>query len=103
MHQLEKTTPHFIRCIKPNAKQFPDQYEDDLVSQQLRCCGVLEVVRISRYGYPTRMTHQEFAGRYNKTQISQFSSFKVYISYHNPTCNLGMVSCIWRQMYLGIH
>nr|TKS18183.1 hypothetical protein D5086_0000006660 [Populus alba] len=64
MHQLEKTTPHFIRCIKPNAKQFPGQYEDDLVSQQLRCCGVLEVVRISRYGYPTRMTHQEFAGRY---------------------------------------
>ncbi|KAJ6724404.1 MYOSIN-2 ISOFORM X1 [Salix viminalis] len=64
MHQLEKTTPHFIRCIKPNAKQFPSLYEDDLVSQQLQCCGVLEVVRISRYGYPTRMTHQEFAGRY---------------------------------------
>ncbi|KAB5534688.1 hypothetical protein DKX38_017774 [Salix brachista] len=64
MHQLEKTTPHFIRCIKPNAKQFPGLYEDDLVSQQLQCCGVLEVVRISRYGYPTRMTHQEFAGRY---------------------------------------
>ncbi|CAK7327540.1 unnamed protein product [Dovyalis caffra] len=64
MHQLEKTTPHFIRCIKPNAKQFPGRYEDDLVSQQFRCCGVLEVVRISRSGYPTRMTHQEFAGRY---------------------------------------
>jgi myosin-5 len=25
---------------------------------------VLEVVRISRSGYPTRLTHQEFAGRY---------------------------------------
>ncbi|KAG5255087.1 myosin [Salix suchowensis] len=64
MHQLEKTTPHFIRCIKPNGKQLPGRYEDDLVSQQFRCCGVLEVVRISRSGYPTRMTHQEFAGRY---------------------------------------
>jgi len=38
-------------------------YEQDLVLQQLKCCGVLEVVRISRAGYPTRMTHQEFAKR----------------------------------------
>lgn len=64
MHQLESTTPHFIRCIKPNAKQLPGIYDEDLVLQQLKCCGVLEVVRISRAGYPTRMTHQEFARRY---------------------------------------
>ncbi|KAL0682146.1 hypothetical protein Bca4012_048993 [Brassica carinata] len=64
MNTLENTTPHFIRCIKPNSKQLPRVYEEDLVLQQLRCCGVLEVVRISRSGYPTRLTHQEFAGRY---------------------------------------
>ncbi|KAE8732842.1 Myosin-3 [Hibiscus syriacus] len=32
--------------------------------KQLRCCGVLEVVRISRSGFPTRMSHQKFARRY---------------------------------------
>ncbi|KAK4796712.1 hypothetical protein SAY86_029038 [Trapa natans] len=64
MHQLETTKPHFIRCIKPNSKQLPGLYEEDLVLQQLRCCGVIEVVRISRSGYPTRMPHQEFAERY---------------------------------------
>ncbi|KAH1218504.1 Myosin-2 [Glycine max] len=64
MHQLESTTPHFIRCIKPNTKQHPGIYDEDLVLQQLKCCGVLEVVRISRAGYPTRMTHQEFSQRY---------------------------------------
>ncbi|XP_039026501.1 myosin-2-like isoform X2 [Hibiscus syriacus] len=64
MHQLENTTPHFIRCIKPNCKQVSDKYEEDVVLQQLRYCGVLEVVRISKSGYPTRMTHQEFAERY---------------------------------------
>ncbi|CAN8301928.1 unnamed protein product [Cochlearia groenlandica] len=64
MNKLENTSPHFIRCIKPNSKQLPRAYEEDLVLQQLRCCGVLEVVRISRSGYPTRLTHQEFAGRY---------------------------------------
>ncbi|OMP04597.1 IQ motif, EF-hand binding site [Corchorus olitorius] len=64
MHQLENTTPHFIRCIKPNCKRLPGKYEEDLVLEQLRCYGILEVVRISRSGYPTRITHQEFAERY---------------------------------------
>ncbi|TYG85599.1 hypothetical protein ES288_A13G068200v1 [Gossypium darwinii] len=64
MQRLESTTPHFIRCIKPNNFQSPGSYEQGLVLQQLRCCGVLEVVRISRSGYPTRMPHQKFAKRY---------------------------------------
>ncbi|KAJ8629100.1 hypothetical protein MRB53_022423 [Persea americana] len=64
MQWLENTTPHFIRCIKPNSKQLPGIYEKDLILQQLRCCGVLEVARISRSGYPNRMTHQQFSRRY---------------------------------------
>ncbi|KAI3764162.1 hypothetical protein L2E82_14165 [Cichorium intybus] len=64
MQRLESTTPHFIRCIKPNNSQSPGIYHQGLVLQQLRCCGVLEVVRISRSGFPTRMTHQKFARRY---------------------------------------
>ncbi|KAH0926279.1 hypothetical protein HID58_018535, partial [Brassica napus] len=64
MQRLGKTTPHFIRCIKPNSVQSPGLYDQELVLQQLRCCGVLEVVRISRSGFPTRMSHQKFALRY---------------------------------------
>ncbi|KAK7312977.1 hypothetical protein VNO77_37273 [Canavalia gladiata] len=64
MQQLESTTPHFICCINPNTKQLPGFYDDDLVLQQLRCCGVLEVVRLSKAGYPTRMSHREFSRRY---------------------------------------
>ncbi|KAK1412137.1 hypothetical protein QVD17_33137 [Tagetes erecta] len=64
MQRLESTTPHFIRCIKPNNSQSPGIYHQGLVLQQLKCCGVLEVVRISRSGFPTRMSHQKFARRY---------------------------------------
>ncbi|KAK4285989.1 hypothetical protein QN277_002610 [Acacia crassicarpa] len=75
MKQLEGTAPHFIRCIKPNTKHIAGIYDEDLVLQQLRCCGVLEVVRISRAGYPTRRMHQEFARRYgfllSEASISQ--------------------------------
>ncbi|CAN4117724.1 unnamed protein product [Withania somnifera] len=64
MQQLESTAPHFIYCIKPNNKQVPGMYNNDLVFEQLRSYGLLEVVRISRSGYPTRMAHQEFCKRY---------------------------------------
>ena len=39
-------------------------FDASLVLHQLRCCGVLEVTRIARAGYPTRYLHQEFADRY---------------------------------------
>ncbi|KAJ4972925.1 hypothetical protein NE237_006099 [Protea cynaroides] len=74
MQRLENTTPHFIRCIKPNNLQCPGTYEQGLVLQQLRCCGVLEVVRISRSGYPTRMSHQKFARRYGFLLLESVAS-----------------------------
>ncbi|XVE49708.1 hypothetical protein DITRI_Ditri01bG0102700 [Diplodiscus trichospermus] len=74
MQRLESTTPHFIRCIKPNNFQSPGSYEQGLVLQQLRCCGVLEVVRISRSGFPTRMSHQKFARRYGFLLLGNVAS-----------------------------
>ncbi|WOH13189.1 hypothetical protein DCAR_0832698 [Daucus carota subsp. sativus] len=74
MQRLENTTPHFIRCIKPNNFQSPGLYEQGLVLQQLRCCGVLEVVRISRSGFPTRITHQKFARRYGFLLLDSMAS-----------------------------
>jgi Myosin head (motor domain)/IQ calmodulin-binding motif len=35
-----------------------------MILQQLRCCGVLEVVRIAKAGYPTRYPHKTFVNRY---------------------------------------
>ncbi|XP_054815599.1 myosin-2 isoform X3 [Prosopis cineraria] len=74
MNQLESTTPHFIRCIKPNTRHSAGIYDEDLVLQQLMCCGVLEIVRISRAGYPTRILHQEFARRYGFFLLSEASA-----------------------------
>ncbi|KAL6543227.1 hypothetical protein OROHE_010747 [Orobanche hederae] len=64
IQHLESTKPHFIHCIKPNTKQVPGLFEEDIFVEQLQCSGILEVVRSWRSGYPTRMTHQEFAKRY---------------------------------------
>lgn len=74
MKRLESTTPHFIRCIKPNNNQSSGLYEQGLVLQQLKCCGVLEVVRISRSGFPTRMSHKKFARRYGFLLLESVAS-----------------------------
>jgi hypothetical protein len=61
---LDATGLHFVRCIKPNAGLRPGNFDHALVLQQLRCCGVLEVARVSRAGFPTRYLHAEFVRRY---------------------------------------
>lgn len=64
METLSSTQPHYIRCVKPNPFNKPGRFENFNVLQQLRCGGVLEAVRISCAGYPTRRTFDEFIDRF---------------------------------------
>ena len=64
MQTINSTDVHYIRCIKPNEGKKPWNFEGPMVLSQLRACGVLETVRISCAGYPTRWTYEEFALRY---------------------------------------
>mmetsp|Transcript_132997 Transcript_132997/g.248717 ORF Transcript_132997/g.248717 Transcript_132997/m.248717 type:complete len:1710 (-) Transcript_132997:151-5280(-) len=59
MDIVDTTEPHFIRCIKPNPQNEPDKYDRKSVTEQLRYGGVLQVVQVSRAGYPVRINHQE--------------------------------------------
>ena len=53
-----------MRCIKPNNAQAAERFDAALVLHQLRCCGVTEIARVARAGFPTRYAHGEFAQRY---------------------------------------
>ncbi|KAI9809594.1 MAG: hypothetical protein M1825_000026 [Sarcosagium campestre] len=64
MGTINSTEVHYIRCIKPNEGKEAWKFEGPMVLSQLRACGVLETVRISCAGYPTRWTYEEFALRY---------------------------------------
>jgi myosin-5 len=64
MHTINSTDVHYIRCIKPNEEKEAWTFQNKMVVSQLRACGVLETVRISCAGYPTRWTYEEFALRY---------------------------------------
>lgn len=64
MTTLFQTTPHYVRCIKPNDIKAAFHFEPKRAVQQLRACGVLETIRISAAGYPSRWTYPEFFHRY---------------------------------------
>jgi len=63
MDTINSTNVHYIRCIKPNEAKKAWQLEPQQVLSQLRACGVLETIRISCAGYPSRWTFAEFAER----------------------------------------
>ncbi|KAL8122414.1 hypothetical protein AgCh_018948 [Apium graveolens] len=64
METLNATEPHYIRCVKPNNLLKPGAFENANILQQLRCGGVLEAIRISCAGYPTRRPFFEFINRF---------------------------------------
>ncbi|CAK6980853.1 unconventional myosin-Vb-like [Scomber scombrus] len=64
METLNATTPHYVRCIKPNDLKESFSFDSSRAVQQLRACGVLETIRISAAGYPSRWTYPDFFSRY---------------------------------------
>lgn len=64
MEDIRRTNVHYIRCIKPNGKKSPLVFNKLRVTEQLRCAGVVEAVRISRMAYPNRVLQTMFLERF---------------------------------------
>ena len=62
--KIDLTTPHFVRCLKPNDALVPDTFEQSVVADQLRCGGILEAVRVARAGFTQHYPHLDFVRRY---------------------------------------
>lgn len=63
MLKLDATDPSFIRCIQPNKRREPDNFDQAVVLTQLRYTGVLETIRIRRDGYSSRLPFNVFIER----------------------------------------
>ena len=55
---------HYIRCVKPNDSMAAFGFEQQRVLLQLQCSGVLEMVRIRRQGFPSRLPFKVFEARF---------------------------------------
>ncbi|KAI1899883.1 hypothetical protein AGOR_G00066350 [Albula goreensis] len=65
-NKLKACTPHFVQCVRPNGAKRTDSFDRSHVSGQLQYVGVLEMVRMIRYGYPVRLTFTGFLARYRE-------------------------------------
>jgi myosin-5 len=63
MDMLRMTNVHYIRCLKPNQHKMAWEFNPLQVLAQLRASGVLETIRISTAGYPSRWIFEDFARR----------------------------------------
>lgn len=62
--RINGTSPHYIRCLKPNDDLKPNQFDPAVIADQLRCGGIVEAIRVSRVGFPQRYPHEHFYRRY---------------------------------------
>jgi len=70
-NRIDATSPHYIRCLKPNDELQPDNFDTAVIAEQLRCAGILEAVRVSRVGYPQRYSHERFVLRYQALAMQE--------------------------------
>ncbi|XP_070174081.1 uncharacterized protein [Littorina saxatilis] len=64
LDKMGNARPFFVRCIKPNDEQTPDNFDDRKVLRQLQYNGVTEMARIRRLGYPVRIHLNTFLQSY---------------------------------------
>ena len=69
LKMLNETSPHFIRCVKPNNECKSKFIDDKLVKHQLQCLGVVNALEIQQRGFPMRLSYKEFVKEY------KFSAF----------------------------
>jgi myosin-5 len=65
MKTINSSNVHYIRCIKPNEEKKAWEFDPNMVLSQLRACGVLETIKISCAGFPSKMSYPEFADSFN--------------------------------------
>ncbi|NXK92618.1 MYO19 protein, partial [Formicarius rufipectus] len=85
MQVLDRTTPHYIRCIKPNADCKAMTFKREEVLSQLQACGIVEAISISAAGFPVRIPFQSFTERYEILRKSCGPSKKRVASFPGET------------------
>ncbi|CAF4470997.1 unnamed protein product, partial [Didymodactylos carnosus] len=63
-------------CIKPNHGKVAQHFDEELVQEQLRYNGILEISHIRNQGWPVRFTFDEFLKRFKFISYFQTSPVK---------------------------
>ncbi|XP_070774290.1 unconventional myosin-IXb isoform X2 [Enoplosus armatus] len=64
METIEKAEPFFIFCVRSNAEKKELHFDDELVLQQIKYTGILQMVHIQKSGYSAKYTFKEFVEKF---------------------------------------
>eukprot|EP00743_Colponemidia_sp_Colp-15_P005551 GILK01005972.1.p1 GENE.GILK01005972.1~~GILK01005972.1.p1 ORF type:complete len:1483 (+),score=292.66 GILK01005972.1:72-4451(+) len=64
VNTLMLSSPHYVRCIKPNETKRARDWDGDRVMHQVKYLGLLENVKVRRAGFAYRNTYVRFFSRY---------------------------------------
>ncbi|KPJ07027.1 Myosin-IB [Papilio machaon] len=73
---LSSKEPSYIRCIKPNDFKMPMQFDDKLVSHQVKYLGLMENLRVRRAGFAYRRTYEAFLERYKCLSAETWPNYR---------------------------
>jgi myosin heavy subunit len=62
---IQKRTPHFIRCLKANEVKKPGIHDSGFVLNQIRYSGLLEIIKIRTAGFAYRRPFANFCERFD--------------------------------------
>lgn len=93
--RIDFTSPHYIRCLKPNQSLKPNDFDQAMIADQLRYAGVLEAIRVSRVGYSQRYTHETFLSRYRFIALAELERASNKVD--------TLVNAIAKKIYSSLH
>uniref|UniRef100_A0A3Q1GTE7 Myosin IXb n=1 Tax=Acanthochromis polyacanthus TaxID=80966 RepID=A0A3Q1GTE7_9TELE len=64
MKTIEKAEPFFIFCVRANAEKKELQFDDELVLNQIKYTGILQMIHIQKFGYSAKYTFKEFVKKF---------------------------------------
>lgn len=104
--KIDKTTPHYVRCLKPNNDLIAGEFNSNMISAQLQSVGVLEAIRISRVGFSQRFSHDQFLERYELLDMDKMIIAKRKKVSTKHRCELllkSFSSSIFDNLEMSIH
>ena len=64
LQKLNNSSPHFVRCLKPNDFKKPLSFVVEKILEQLNYTGIMETIAIRRQGFSHRIPYADFVARY---------------------------------------
>ena len=62
--KIQDSNKIYVKCINPNNKKMPKNYDRNVISEQMKYLGILELIKLKQKGYNVHITKEDFQNEY---------------------------------------